>query len=105
VARLSTRWIVAILSSLVAFAGCAAGLWLVGVDAAVALGIAVAPFTVLLTVLGWWAARADQRGGDGPAEAVRPQAGIHTVRVDGGQGLQIGDHNSQHNIFGAPPQK
>jgi hypothetical protein len=105
VARLSRRWIVAILSSLVAFGGCAAGLWLVGVDAAVALGVAVAPFTVVLTVLGWWAARADQGIGGGQAGAARQQADIYTVRIDGGQGVQIGDRNTQHNIFGAPPQK
>jgi hypothetical protein len=31
------------------------------------------------------------------------RAGKYTVQVQGAQGVQIGDHNTQHNIFGAPP--
>lgn len=104
-ARLSLRWTVAVLASLIAFGGCTAGLWLADGDAPVALGIAVAPFTIVLTVLGWWAARADQPDDGGQAKAAISQAGTYTVRVDGSQGVQIGDHNRQHNIFGARPEK
>jgi hypothetical protein len=28
--------------------------------------------------------------------------GKYTVRVRGGQGVQVGDHNTQHNSFGIP---
>lgn len=31
------------------------------------------------------------------------QAGKYTVYVHGSQGVQVGDRNIQHNIFGAPP--
>ncbi len=85
-ARLSMRWIVAVLLSLVAFGGCAAGLWLAGVDAAVALGIAVAPFTIMLTVLGWWAARADSRGSgssDRAGRTIAKRTGPATARGPG----------------------
>ena len=33
------------------------------------------------------------------------QAGKYTVQVDGSQGVQIGDHNTQHNVFGKPPRR
>lgn len=31
------------------------------------------------------------------------RAGKYVVQVQGSQGVQIGDHNSQHNTFGIPP--
>ncbi len=31
------------------------------------------------------------------------RAGKYTVDMRGAQGAQIGDHNTQRNIFGAPP--
>ena len=31
------------------------------------------------------------------------RAGKYTVDVRGAQGVQIGDRNTQHNVFGAPP--
>ena len=31
------------------------------------------------------------------------RAGKYRVQVQGSQGVQIGDHNTQHNIFGVPP--
>lgn len=33
------------------------------------------------------------------------RAGKYTVNVHGSQGMQIGDHNMQHNIFGAPQDR
>jgi RIP homotypic interaction motif len=30
------------------------------------------------------------------------RAGKYIVRVQSSQGVQVGDHNTQHNIFGAP---
>jgi hypothetical protein len=35
------------------------------------------------------------------ADAVGSRAGKYSVQVYGGQGVQVGDHNTQHNIFGA----
>jgi len=103
VARLSRRWAVAAVVPLVVFGGCAAGLWLADVDVAVALGVAVAPFTVALTVLAWWAARADpQHDSGGQPEAAAP-AGTSAVTVTDSQGVQVGDHNTQHNTFGTLP--
>ena len=31
------------------------------------------------------------------------RAGKYAVQVQGSQGVQVGNHNIQHNIFGAPP--
>ena len=31
------------------------------------------------------------------------QTGKYQVQVTGGQGVQVGDHNTQHNSFGPPP--
>ncbi len=31
------------------------------------------------------------------------RAGKYMVQVQGAQGVQIGDHNTQRNTFGAPP--
>jgi hypothetical protein len=31
------------------------------------------------------------------------RAGKYSVQVIGSQGAQVGDHNTQHNTFGAPP--
>jgi hypothetical protein len=31
------------------------------------------------------------------------RAGKYAVAVRGGQGVQIGDHNAQHNVFSALP--
>jgi hypothetical protein len=36
------------------------------------------------------------------ADAAGSQAGKYTVQVTGGQGVQVGDHNTQHNAFGPP---
>jgi hypothetical protein len=95
---------VAVVVPLVVFGGCAVGLWLADVDAAVALGVAVAPFTVALTVLAWWAARADpQHDSGGQPEAAPPPAGTSAVTVTGGQGAQVGDRNTQRNTFGTLP--
>ncbi len=32
------------------------------------------------------------------------RAGKYTVDVRGAQGVQVGDHSTQHNVFGAPPR-
>jgi hypothetical protein len=37
------------------------------------------------------------------ARPARPLAGRYTVDVQGSQGVQVGDHNSQRNVFPAPP--
>jgi hypothetical protein len=34
------------------------------------------------------------------ADAVGSRVGQYTVHVHGGQGVQVGDHNTQHNSFG-----
>jgi hypothetical protein len=31
------------------------------------------------------------------------RAGKYAVRVQGSQGVQVGNYNTQRNIFGAPP--
>lgn len=31
------------------------------------------------------------------------RAGKYSVDVHGAQGVQVGDHNAQHNVFNAPP--
>lgn len=36
------------------------------------------------------------------ADATGSQAGKYAVQVTGGQGVQVGDHNAQHNTFGSP---
>jgi hypothetical protein len=39
-------------------------------------------------------------------EAARPEgrtAGKYAVDVQGSQGVQVGDHNTQHNVFSVPP--
>ena len=36
-------------------------------------------------------------------DAAGAQAGKYTVNVRGAQGVQIGDHNRQDNVFHAPP--
>jgi hypothetical protein len=35
------------------------------------------------------------------ADAAGSQAGKYIVDVTGGQGVQVGDHNTQHNTFGS----
>ncbi len=35
-------------------------------------------------------------------DEVGSRAGKYDVRVQHSQGVQVGDHNTQHNIFGAP---
>lgn len=37
------------------------------------------------------------------ADAAGSRAGKYTVDVRGSQGVQIGDHNTQDNVFNAPP--
>jgi len=36
-------------------------------------------------------------------DAAGSRAGKYNVQVHGGQGVQVGDHNTQTNTFGAPP--
>jgi hypothetical protein len=31
------------------------------------------------------------------------RTGKYNVKVQGSQGVQVGDHNTQHNVFGVPP--
>jgi hypothetical protein len=41
-------------------------------------------------------------------ELADPQgaaSGKYEVNIRTGQGVQIGDHNQQHNVFGAPPSE
>jgi len=33
------------------------------------------------------------------------RAGKYTIQVSGGQGVQVGDRNIQHNVFGASPER
>jgi hypothetical protein len=33
------------------------------------------------------------------------RAGKYTVQIHGGQGVQVGDRNVQHNVFGTPPER
>jgi hypothetical protein len=33
------------------------------------------------------------------------RAGKYAVQVQSSQGVQVGDHNTQHNVFGAPPDR
>jgi lipid-binding SYLF domain-containing protein len=39
------------------------------------------------------------------ADPAGSQAGKYTVQVLGGQGVQVGDHNIQRNVFGASPER
>jgi RIP homotypic interaction motif len=39
------------------------------------------------------------------ADPAGSQAGKYTVQVHGGQGVQVGDHNIQHNTFGTAPDR
>jgi hypothetical protein len=39
------------------------------------------------------------------ADPAGSQAGKYTVQVLGGQGVQVGDHNIQRNVFGAAPER
>jgi hypothetical protein len=39
------------------------------------------------------------------ADPAGSQAGKYNVDVSGGQGVQVGDHNTQHNTFGATPEQ
>ncbi len=61
--RIGTRWLAAVLSALAAFFACLGGLaaWHV-LDTAAQIGIAVVPFTLVLTILGAWATRAVDEG-------------------------------------------
>ena len=36
-------------------------------------------------------------------DEIGSRAGKYRVQVQGSQGVQVGDQNTQHNIFGAPP--
>jgi hypothetical protein len=36
-------------------------------------------------------------------DEIGSRAGKYAVQVQGSQGVQVGDHNTQHNVFGAPP--
>jgi RIP homotypic interaction motif len=38
-------------------------------------------------------------------DAAGSKAGKYTVEVHGGQGVQVGDHNTQHITFNAPPDR
>jgi len=37
------------------------------------------------------------------ADGAGWRAGKYAVQVQGGQGVQVGDQNTQHNTFGVPP--
>lgn len=37
------------------------------------------------------------------ADAAGSEAGKYAVQVHGGQGVQVGDHNTQHNTFSTAP--
>lgn len=37
------------------------------------------------------------------ADEAGDRAGTYAVDIRGAQGVQIGDRNTQHNVFGAPP--
>jgi hypothetical protein len=39
------------------------------------------------------------------ADAAGSQAGKYAVQVHGGQGVQVGDHNTQDNTFGTAPDR
>jgi hypothetical protein len=39
------------------------------------------------------------------ADAAGYRAGKYSVDVRGSQGVQVGDHNKQHNVFGARPPR
>ncbi len=39
------------------------------------------------------------------ADEVGSRAGKYDVQVHGGQGVQVGDGNVQHNVFGAGPER
>lgn len=39
------------------------------------------------------------------ADAVGSRAGTYCVQVYGGHGVQVGDHNTQHNSFGIPTDR
>jgi hypothetical protein len=41
----------------------------------------------------------------GLADAAGSRAGKYHVVVSGGQGVQVGDHNTQDNTFGAAPDR
>lgn len=66
------------------------------------------PLTTELTAAG----AADDQGLVAAAQALMnlidesgSRAGKYAVRIEGSQGVQIGDHNTQHNTFGAPPDR
>jgi len=42
-------------------------------------------------------------GARGAIDLPGARAGKYDVQVHGGQGVQVGDHNTQTNTFGAPP--
>jgi hypothetical protein len=39
------------------------------------------------------------------ADEAGSRAGKYTVQVQGGQGVQVGDHNIQRNVFGTAPDR
>lgn len=38
-------------------------------------------------------------------DAAGARAGKYTIQVGGSQGVQVGDHNTQHNVFGGPADR
>lgn|ERR1700683_3838476 len=106
VSNLWMRWALAVALSTAAFVACWACLqFVVGADAPVALGWSILPFSVVLALSGVWADSARRAGDEGHVlrDAGTTRARKFVLNAQGSQGVQIGDHNEQHNAFNSPP--
>jgi hypothetical protein len=72
------------------------GLW-------VALGVVVIVWAVLQAAVTYGERRKPQKAEAADTDAAGLRAGKYVVDVPGSQGLQVGEHNTQDNVFHAPP--
>lgn len=92
------RWVAVVVAAIAAFVACWAvlALW-VGLDEGVALGWAIVPFTVLLTIGGVWADRARSQREQSPSvKSLADQS--KRVRVN--QKQRAGDNSQQLQVGG-----
>ena len=72
------------------------GLW-------VALGVMVIMGAVLQAAVTYGERRKPQKVEASDVDAAGPRARMYVVDVQGSQGVQVGDHNTQDNVFHDPP--
>jgi hypothetical protein len=72
------------------------GLW-------VALAVVVIVGAVLQAAVTYGEGRKPRKVEASGADAAGPRAGKYVVDVRGSQGVQVGDHNTQDNVFHDPP--